>query len=314
MKTQPNNCAAQHGRRVVMLICGFSLCWLFSMHTQSFAQSAGGGVLLGAVTDRTGAAIVGARVVARSTFLATQREAVTDATGQFTFSNLAPADDYEVSVTMNDFRGWARNGIAVAHEQRMTVDAALETGLLSEAVTVTAARGERDTLDTPEPISVVSQQRLQERNLSNVVESLRELPGVSVQSGGPMGVKPVIRGLDGARVLLLVDGVRFNNSRQRTDHTGGGEAVEPGLIDISQVESVEVVRGGGSVLYGSDAVGGIFNVNVRGGYTIRTEHVGYHFTLGVENIGNRFYTEAFSISNIPEKGRTLVGGLRLRFY
>jgi hemoglobin/transferrin/lactoferrin receptor protein len=81
----------------------------------------------------------------------------------------------------------------------------------------------------------------------------------------------VIRGLSSNRILVLVDGQRLNNSRESTEFAG----IQPSLVDLSQVERIEVLRGPGSVLYGSDAIGGVINI-----ITKQAEFSGQGFTLG----------------------------------
>jgi outer membrane receptor protein involved in Fe transport len=87
------------------------------------------------------------------------------------------------------------------------------------------------------------------------VALFRELPGLDVTGVGPNQARPVIRGQVGQRVLLLSDGLRINNSRRQQDF---GEI--PALVDVDQLERIEVVRGPASVLYGTDAIGGVINL------------------------------------------------------
>ena len=89
----------------------------------------------------------------------------------------------------------------------------------------------------------------------NAADLLREQPGVDVNGVGPNQARPVIRGQRGLRVLFLEDGLRLNNARRQTDF---GEIT--GLVDLDGVAAVEVVRGPASVLYGSDAIGGVLNL------------------------------------------------------
>ena len=72
-------------------------------------------------------------------------------------------------------------------------------------------------------------------------------------------MRPRLRGLDSTRVLVLVDGERLNNARTATDRAG----VEVGLVDAASIESLEVVSGAGSVLYGTDALAGTVNIRTR---------------------------------------------------
>lgn len=125
-------------------------------------------------------------------------------------------------------------------------------------VTVTATRTKKDTLDIPKAVSVVDRKKIEEKAPNNVTELLTELPGVDVNSVGANQSRPIIRGYRGQRILLMEDGMRMNNSRRQQDF---GEI--PALVDISEVDRVEVVRGPASVLYGSDAIGGVINIITR---------------------------------------------------
>jgi hemoglobin/transferrin/lactoferrin receptor protein len=128
-----------------------------------------------------------------------------------------------------------------------------------DEVVVTATRYQVNTYDTPTPISVVSQEDLQRRNPEKIVDALKQEPGIEVAGEGPFRGLPVIRGLSSNRVLVLVDGQRLNNSRESTEFAG----IQPGLVDLSQVDRIEVLRGPASVLYGSDALGGVINIITR---------------------------------------------------
>ncbi|MCP5105447.1 MAG: TonB-dependent receptor, partial [bacterium] len=130
--------------------------------------------------------------------------------------------------------------------------------VLHYEVTVTATRTKKDTFETPKPVSVVNRQTIEEKAPNNVTDLLTELPGVDVNGVGANQSRPVVRGFRGQRILLMEDGIRMNNSRRQQDF---GEI--PGMVDISQVEQVEVVRGPASVLYGSDAIGGVVNIITR---------------------------------------------------
>ncbi len=124
-----------------------------------------------------------------------------------------------------------------------------------DPVEVTATRTFREVFITPAAVSVVGQALLRTAQPTGVADALRALPGLDVTGVGMQQPRPVIRGLRGQRILLLQDGVRLNNSRRQQDF---GEV--PSLVDLGQVERIEVVRGPSSVLYGSDAIGGVINV------------------------------------------------------
>lgn len=123
-----------------------------------------------------------------------------------------------------------------------------------------ATRTERESFEVPAPVDVIDHDRIETVQADNLAADLLPLkPGLEVEGEGPFLGLPVIRGLSGNRVLVLVDGQRLNNSREAINFGG----VQPGLVDVSNVESVEIVRGPASVLYGSDAIGGIVNIVTR---------------------------------------------------
>jgi hemoglobin/transferrin/lactoferrin receptor protein len=124
-----------------------------------------------------------------------------------------------------------------------------------DPIVVTATRGPRARSVSPAPISVVQRRDLLELMPNTISDVFRALPGLDVTGVGVQQVRPQIRGQGGQRILLLNDGLRMNNTRRQKDF---GEL--PALIDLGAVDQVEVVRGPASVLYGSDAIGGVVNI------------------------------------------------------
>ncbi|MEM7245329.1 MAG: TonB-dependent receptor [Acidobacteriota bacterium] len=142
-----------------------------------------------------------------------------------------------------------------------------------ESVVVQATRTQADAHDLPLAVSVVEGEQLDRQVSTGLGDLFRQLPGVSSDGSGPFLGRPVIRGESGNRVLVLVDGQRLNNAREAVSFGG----VEPGLVGLDSIERVEVVRGPGSVIHGSDAVGGIVNI-----ITDRSANPGVKVTLGTD--------------------------------
>lgn len=149
--------------------------------------------------------------------------------------------------------GWAQTPEETVHPGEP------EPPRVKEEVVVTASRYEQSTFSTPVPIDVISEDLLARVKPEKMVDLLKQLPGIEVAGEGPFRGLPVIRGLSSNRVLILVDGQRLNNSRESTQFAG----IQPGLVDLSQVERIEVLRGPASVQYGSDALGGVINIITR---------------------------------------------------
>lgn len=125
----------------------------------------------------------------------------------------------------------------------------------SEHIVVTDKRPGKTAFDSAEGVNVVDEQRLDELNPRTTAEALRSQPGVWVQRTGHGGGAPIIRGFMGNQVVYLFDGIRRN-----TASIFGGPNGLLNTTDPAAVKRVEVIRGPGSVLYGSDAIGGVVNV------------------------------------------------------
>jgi hemoglobin/transferrin/lactoferrin receptor protein len=127
-----------------------------------------------------------------------------------------------------------------------------------DPVTITATRVTTDVRNVAPAVSVLDAATISARLPNTAADLLRELPGIDVIGTGVNQARPAIRGEQGQRVLLLEDGMRLNNARRQQDF---GEL--PALVDVFQIDRVEVVRGPSSVLYGTDAIGGVINLITR---------------------------------------------------
>ncbi len=98
-------------------------------------------------------------------------------------------------------------------------------------------------------VSSIELERLGILNTLSITESLSQIEGVQMASYGPLNAKPVIRGLQGMRIVTLWDGMRIENQQWGSDHGLG--------ISQTGISSVEVIKGPQSLLYQGDAVGGL---------------------------------------------------------
>lgn len=129
----------------------------------------------------------------------------------------------------------------------------------AQDVTVTAARTARDTDETAQSISILTAEQIAERQTATVIDLLQTLPGITTTlSGAPGTLGTVsIRGGESDHTLVLIDGVKINDPAS----TGGGYNF--GTLLTGNIERIEVVRGPRSVLYGSQAIGGVVNLITR---------------------------------------------------
>ena len=224
--------------------------------TVSFAQLPAGSVEI-RVKDTANAVVAGANVkITEANGL--ERTAATGTDGTARFTDLKPGA-YRVQVEAAGFPTVIREFL-IDSTASNSVEVVLTLGTIREDVTVTATRTQVSSAETAVPVSVVGREEIEGKAVNTVGDIFRSLPGTSTSGGeGPFSVRPRIRGLDSNRVLILVDGERLNNSRTSTGQSG----IETGLVETSQIESVEVVRGSGSVLYGTDALAGTINIITR---------------------------------------------------
>ncbi len=128
--------------------------------------------------------------------------------------------------------------------------------LFARSVRADDARDLMVTGDTPYATSRVSRRELEERLPRSAPDALRWEPGVFVQQTGHGMGSPYIRGRTGQQTLLLFDGIRLNNSTYRQ-----GPNQYLFTVDARSVRSLDVIRGGASTLWGSDAIGGVVHAH-----------------------------------------------------
>jgi TonB-dependent heme/hemoglobin receptor len=261
-----------------------------------FCPSVQAASLSGRVLDPQGAVLVGVEVRlfsgASSTALEPIRFARTDGEGRFVFQDL-PDGSYRLVVSKDGFQPQARTLDSVV--EATDLELRLPLAPVHAGVVVSATRLPEDTTGTVLPAAAVTS-KVAGRQLSlNVAQSIAEIPNVGWVGAGAFRARPIIRGLDSNRILVLVDGERLNNGRTATSFGG----LETSLVDLSQLQQVEVVRGPGSVLYGSDAFGGVVNI-----VTSRMAR------SSEQNFGGSFGTNVFSNGNLRRGNVELFGGNR----
>lgn len=133
----------------------------------------------------------------------------------------------------------------------------LDTFTLDEYV-VTAARTETKLVDTPANITIVGAEEIESRHYTDVAEVLKDVPGANVLDNGTGTSEKAVLLNGDERVLVLVDGRRVNFDMGTMTGNAGYDFNQ--LPDVSLIERIEVLKGAGGALYGSDAVGGVINV------------------------------------------------------
>lgn len=178
-----------------------------------------------------------------------KRTVETDENGAYEFKDL-PAGIYTVLAHMDGVPDSAKTVTINASEA--TVDFALQLSRPRIQITVTASGKEQSTFDAFQAVTSLDSVSLVEKSHTSIGEVLEGQPGVAKRSFGPGTARPVIRGFDGDRVLILQDGIRTGSlSSQSGDHG------EP--LNVLNLSRLEVVKGPATLLYGSSALGGVVN-------------------------------------------------------
>ena len=123
-----------------------------------------------------------------------------------------------------------------------------------DEVVISLFKTEEKSNRIAEQIAVLNARDIQKVSAQTSADLLATIPGIKVQKSQFGGGSPVIRGMESNRVLLVVDGVRMNNAIYRKGHLQSSITVTPNMLD-----KTEVVFGPSSVVYGSDALGGVIH-------------------------------------------------------
>lgn len=123
-----------------------------------------------------------------------------------------------------------------------------------EKVTVSVARTEKDIAELAQQVSVITEEEIEQYSYRNIKDLVRYMPGVTVTGGGRYGLSGFnIRGIDGDRILTLVDGAPIADEFS----FGPFLSARRNFVDLETLKAVEIVRGPTSSLYGSNALGGM---------------------------------------------------------
>jgi vitamin B12 transporter len=240
-------------RGLIALAASCLLC-LGAGITEVWAQSFGS--LSGRITDSQGAAVVGATVTIYARTTDVRVMTATDAQGAYRFERL-PVGEYVVEATSTGFGRFSRT-FRVERGASGTLDFALEIAGVSETVLITAAGTPQTVDEVSKAVSVVTSQEIEQRNEYSISESLRTVPGLRVQQLGGPGTFARIqtRGLRDSDTAILIDGLRL---RDAASTQGDATSYIEELFTVSS-DRLEVLRGSGSSLYGTNAIGGVVNV------------------------------------------------------
>src|SRR5438067_8561971 len=227
---------------------------LFSLSTNVFAQS--GASITGRIADEHGARVPGAEVRLRSR-AGIKLFARTDEQGVYGFNGLAPGD-YILEVTARGFAVMTSEELRIERGQISSHDFTLSVEAVNENVVVVATGTPQRADEVSKAVTVVGEQQIEAKRELTLPEVLRGTPGLRVQQQGSYGALASLRlrGLRNYDTAILLDGLRV---RDAGDING---SALPFITDIlpADLDRVEILRGSGSSIYGTNAIGGVINL------------------------------------------------------
>lgn len=256
----------------------FIAAMLFS--TLAYSQNTIEGKILDIETNQP---IFGATVY----FPQLEKSGMTNIEGSFRINNVFPGT-YQMIISS---LGYATTTINVPVPLKQPLEVHIQTSAIEMEAVIVSTPFHRLQSENVVPVTRETIENLGRTASINLAESISQLPGVeSVTTGSGIG-KPVIRGLSSNRVLVYTQGVRLENQQYGDEHGLG--------LSSSGIESVEVIKGPASLLYGSDALGGVLYFNpekyasadslqIDGRFNYHTNTLGTEGNLGFKTSGERF--------------------------
>ncbi len=155
-----------------------------------------------------------------------------------------------------------------------------------DEIVLSASKGEEKRSRIAEYVAITSIEEIKKLAPQTSADLLANLPGIKVQKTQFGGGSPVLRGMEANRILLVVDGVRMNNAIYRSGHLQNSITISPNIIDRT-----EVIFGPSSVIYGSDALGGVIHYYTKTPKINDKKEVNTAIYTRYSSVNNEFTTE-----------------------
>ncbi|MCI0416037.1 TonB-dependent receptor [bacterium] len=210
----------------------------------------------GKVTNSEGEPVEGAAVILYSRSNQIRSTTVTNPQGEYRFQRIL-AGDYIIEVSANGFETTSQSA-HVEKDSSANADLVLTVHGPKENIQVTASGTPQTVDEVSKATSTVTAEEMEQRNELSIVESLRTVPGLRIQQLGSPGsfARIQTRGLRDSDTAILIDGFRFRDAAS----TQGDATAFLEELFVVNTDRIEIVRGSGSSLYGTNAIGGVINI------------------------------------------------------
>jgi iron complex outermembrane receptor protein len=236
-----DNRSKSHFKKIISVSLFSSMVPLLCFSQSSFAQEVSGIVL-----NKQGQPINNASVELSNDI----QRVRSNSQGVFTFKNVNEGD-FELHISAKGY-GHSNQHIVVGDDNVIDLSVVLSSSVM-EVIDVHATPLHTSSIESALPINVLSEDELKMKQAATLGETLKNEVGVHSSYYGPVASTPIIRGLDGPRVLITQNGLDVGDaSRVGPDHVVATET--------STATQIEVLRGPATLFYGSGAIGGVVNV------------------------------------------------------
>ena len=231
----------------------------------------------------------------------THQGAETDHEGYYWIPNVPPGR-YDVLASRIGYSSVEGMVVEIAADQTTELNISMQDDPVyaREEVTVTATRGNALVSEVPASVDIIDAATIELQKPQNLAEVMKNIQGVNIKDyGGLGGIKSVsLRGSSSGQVLVMVDGQRINDA-------ASGQ-VDFSRISVEGVEKIEVVRGGGSALYGADAIGGVINIITKKERSRESTRAALDFMAGS-------FASSTAKANIQRSGKKYAGAFTYKF-
>jgi len=223
--------------KIIAPACVLSLCVAGESYAQKFS---------GIVLDANGNAVNDAKV----SLVNTKHKQITDQSGRFSFGDIITGK-VELHVSAKNY-SHINQYFVITEQDLSNIEITMQSTVM-EVIDVYATPLHSSSIESALPVNVISGDELRLKQASTLGETLKNEVGVHSSYFGPVSSSPIIRGMDGPRVLITQNGLDVGDaSRVGPDHAVSAEA--------GTAQQVEVLRGPSTLFYGSGAIGGVVNV------------------------------------------------------
>ncbi len=215
---------------------------LFLISYSIFAQNH----LTGVITDKvTGMPLTGAEIY----LLDQNTGTISNDKGEYKLNNL-PNGELKVQYSYLSYKTVVKTIFMKNNDQNINIS--LEPTVIHTQEVVISGGSISSQHENAIKIETINAKEINSVGSPDFMETLASVPGIDIISKGPGVSKPVIRGLSMTNILLLNNGVKIENYQFSENH--------PFIVDEFGIEKVEIIKGPASLIYGSDAVGGVINL------------------------------------------------------